>query len=100
MQFGERLDMIRKEQDLSVSALATKCETSETVIRNYIKARRVPNIDMLVRICDALDVTPNYLLQDNFGESDDILEEVKQLSPKQKDFLRNFISILKTFTEG
>lgn len=97
MTFGERVNMVRNEKNMTFTTLASLCGTSEGVIRNYTKARRVPDIEMFVRLCKALDVTPDYLLQDNFVaemEGDTFIETIKRLTPKQREFAKEFTALL------
>lgn len=100
MHFGVRLNLARKERKLTLEKLASLCNTSETVLRNYEKSRRFPNIEMLARLCNALKVSPNYLLQDDLtysfeDETNELLSIIQLLSPSQKDFLMNFVHTLK-----
>ena len=100
MRFGERLKVAREERNLTQASLGRLCNTSETSIRNYEKSRRLPDIEMLICLCNALNISPNYLLQDGLSncfddETNELLSVLKSLSPNQKDFLMNFIDMLK-----
>lgn len=100
MNFGERLKEVRKEKSYTLEKLAALCDTSETVIRNYEKSRRIPNITMLIQLCNALNVTPYYLLQDELAnnpcsEIDRLINEIESLSPNKKSLLIDFLQILK-----
>lgn len=95
MRFGERLNIIRKEKEMTVAALASLCGTSEGVIRNYIKGRRIPDIEMFVRLCKALEVTPNCLLQDDFdNEKNDLAETIANLTSKQEELAKELVALL------
>ena len=100
-QFGIRLRAARKEHGLTLEKLAEACSTSETVLRNYEKNRTTPNVDMLLRICEALEVSPDYLLQDelSFNPYEDKMElgrAVGTLSPDSLKLLRDFLLSLHT----
>lgn len=100
MNFGERLKEVRKEKSYTLEKLADLCNTSETVIRNYEKSRRIPSIKMLVKLCNSLDVTPYYFLQDELtnnpcSEMDRLINEIESLSPNKKSLLIDFLQILK-----
>jgi len=91
---------VRKDRKLTLEKLAEMCNTSETVLRNYEKARRLPNVDMLLRICEALKVSPNYLLQDelSFALYEDKMESFKVidlLTPSQLKVLLDFLRSLQ-----
>ena len=100
-QFGIRLRAVRKECGLTLEKLAEACNTSETVLRNYEKDRTTPNVEMLLRICEALEVSPDYLLQDelSFNPYEDKMElgrAVGTLSPDSLLLLRDFLLSLHT----
>ena len=60
---------IREEKGLSQKELASKLGVSPTNIYNYEVGRTEPNIEMLVKIADILQVSIDYLLErsDDFG---------------------------------
>jgi transcriptional regulator with XRE-family HTH domain len=95
-QFGNRLRTARKDRGLTLEQLAAVCNTSETVLRNYEKARKSPNVEMLLRVCEALKVSPDYLLQDelSFNPYEDKLELYEAmgcLGPASLNLLRDFL---------
>jgi len=99
-QFGNRLRMARKDRGLTLEQLAAACSTSETVLRNYEKARKSPNVEMLLRICEALKVSPDYLLQDelSFNPYEDKMElhrTIGTLTPTSLSLLRDFLMSLQ-----
>lgn len=98
--FGERLKKVRLERKLTIEKLAELVDTGESTIRSYEKSRRYPQIYKLIRLCNALNVTPDYLLQDEIyynlvTDKNDLLEDIDSLSPKQVDILKKFLVILK-----
>ena len=99
-QFGNRLRTARKDRGLTLEQLAVACSTSETVLRNYEKARKSPNVEMLLRICEALKVSPDYLLQDElsfnpYEDKTELIKAVGCLSPASMDQLRAFLMSLQ-----
>lgn len=100
MSFGERIKTVRKDKKLTQEKLADLCDTSEAVIRSYEKSRRVPNLKMLIRLCNALNVSPNYLLQDEiafnpYNDENRLLQTYSVLTPSQKDFFEDFLNTLE-----
>jgi len=98
--FGNRLRAARKDRGLTLEQLAEACSTSDTVLRNYEKARKSPNVEMLLRICNALQISPDYLLQDSlsFNPYEDkigLLAAVGSLSPTSLNLLRDFLQSLQ-----
>ena len=104
-KFGNKLRAARKDRKLTLEQLAVDCGTSETVLRNYEKARKSPNVEMLLRICEALSVSPDYLLQDElsfnpYAEQEEILKIVNGFTPTQFSLLKDFlVSLQKNLAE-
>jgi len=95
-QFGIRLRTARQDRGLTLEQLAAACSTSETVLRNYEKARKSPNVEMLLRICEALKVSPDYLLQDElsfnpYEDKSGLCQAVGSLTPASVNLLRDFL---------
>lgn len=62
--FGSRLRKLRRSKGLTIEQLAELCDSSESVIRGYEKSRCMPSCQTLIRLCNTLEVAPDYLLQD------------------------------------
>ena len=60
--FPERLKAARIQSSLSRSQLASTIGTKKDAISRWESGSREPKFQMLVKICDALDVTSDYLL--------------------------------------
>ena len=102
--FGERLKNIRVEKGLTQDQLATSCNTSAGLIRHLEKSRRKPGYDMLVSLCNVLNISPEYLLQDDLtlepsGDKAEVLQIVDRLTPNNlglfKDVMKTWLSHLK-----
>ena len=55
---------------------------------------------MLIKLCNALKVTPNYLLQDEIKynlieDRNEIIETIDGLTPKQLEFTKNMLVHVK-----
>lgn len=102
--FGARVRKIRKERNMTIVKLAELCGSSENVIRNYEKSRRLPQVDMLIRICNALKVSPDYLLQDelvyhSYQENEELLQKISRLSPKNLSVLADMVETLGKYDD-
>lgn len=102
--FGTRVRKIRKERNMTIVKLAELCDSSENVIRNYEKSRRLPQVDMLIRICNALRVSPDYLLQDelvyeSYQVGEELLQRINMLSPKNVSVLKDMIDTLEKYDD-
>ena len=64
--FAKRLKELRQEQGLSQHKLATLLGYGDTAISNYETGRNEPSYSDLLRLCEHLQVSADYLL----GRSD------------------------------
>ena len=62
LTFGERIIKLRTKKNLSQEALAENCSISISAINNYENDLRKPDIEVLVRIANFLEVTTDFLL--------------------------------------
>lgn len=62
--FGRRINKIRKEQGITSEALAVICGVNPVFIRQIEGGTRTPSLPVFVRICNALEMSPEYFLQD------------------------------------
>ena len=88
--FGTRLRKVRLDKGITMEKLAELADTTEIAIRSYEKSRRYPNSVMLIKLCNALKVTPNYLLQDEIKYN-----LIDGLTPKQLEFTKNMLVHVK-----
>lgn len=97
--FGNRLKKARKEKGLTSNALAELADTSPVYIRQIESASRVPRLKLLTKICNALSVSPDFLLADSLEKNrleqrDEICKKLHFLSPKQVEFTNAMIDTI------
>ena len=96
-EIGKRIAKRRKELNLKQRQVNELAELSDKYLSNIETARSIPSIDVLMRICNALDVTPDYLLVgavktiDNNCVDKLIVDKCRDLSTEQKMFVCKFI---------
>ncbi len=74
--FNTRLNQIRKSKGITAQQMADLLYINIRSYRAYESANRMPNLEMLVRIADILDVSIDYLLgRDDFLHSHGIIFE-------------------------
>lgn len=101
--FGDRLRKIRIERKLTQEQLGECCDTSGAVIRSIEKSRRKPSYEMLVLLCNNLNISPEYLMQDDleFAISnevkDDVLCFINKLTPNQLCMLKDLLYVSKKY---
>lgn len=93
---GKRIANRRKALGLKQVEVNEKAELSDKYLSNIETARSIPSIDVLMRICSVLDVSPDYLLNgtlltENTELSSQIVDNIKSLSDKKLLLLENFI---------
>lgn len=62
---GKRIVRRRKSLKISQIALAEKIEISNNYLSSIEHGKEKPSLDILVRICNAICVTPDYLIMGN-----------------------------------
>lgn len=67
--FGERLKQQAKSLSISNAEAARRAGLAERMFNNYANDEREPDLATLVRIAQALETTPDFLL--GFGETPD-----------------------------
>ncbi len=96
---GKRVATARKERGLTQDKLAEKADISNNYLSHIETSRSIPSLETLMNICDALDVTPDYLL---LGTSDrqkdylisDIEDKLNQCTDYEKRVIFNLIDIM------
>jgi len=61
--FGKRIRELRKERELSQIELAAKVGIDRSYIGFLERGERNPSLEMIAKIAEALDVTPDELLK-------------------------------------
>lgn len=62
---GERLKIRRRELELTLAQLSDKCGISPQLISDYENDRKEPGLKNIRALCSALEVYPNYLIEEN-----------------------------------
>jgi transcriptional regulator with XRE-family HTH domain len=64
-QFGEKLRYLRQQQRLTQTTLAQQVGlASQAYVSDLEAGRKVPSLDLIVRLAELLEVTTDYLLRD------------------------------------
>ena len=72
---GKRLASIRKKRGWTQERLAEKTNLANNYISNIENNRSIPSLETLVKLCEALEVTPNDLLLGSSQASDTYLAD-------------------------
>ena len=60
--FSANLKRLRKRAERSQDSLAEELQVSRQTVSGWERGRSYPDLDMLLRLCDALHATPDQLL--------------------------------------
>lgn len=87
--FGKRLNQARLEQNFTADMLAEKCDMNAVFLRQIEGGIKLPSLNNLVILCNALQVSPAFLLKESLtiktDEVEFVIDQISTLSPKQLD---------------
>lgn len=87
---GDRLKEIRKAKNISQQDLADKLFVSDKTVSSWENNRTEPNLDMVVKTCDILDISVGHLLYEN-TDRNAIETEIKvKLEKEEYQSLKTF----------
>ena len=98
-ELGKRIAKRRKVLNLTQDDVAEATGLSNNYISNIENNHSIPSIETLVKICDALDITPDYLLLGIVRDTDDSLhsqinQKLKLCDKKKLELVDHFITWL------
>lgn len=96
---GIRVSTLRHSKKWTQEKLAEKADLSNNYLSNIENNYSIPSLETLMKLCVALDVTPNDLLLGcSFLEKDylkdDIINLLSQCTPQEKRYIIGFIKVL------
>lgn len=77
MRFGEKLSDLRKSHGYTQEGLAEKLGVSRQAVARWEGNDTVPDIAMLLGICEVFSVSADYMIHDDY-ESDEDIPAVKE----------------------
>lgn len=98
-EFGKRINRTRKEQGITSEKLAEICDVSAGFLRHLEGGRKAPSVDMLIRLCNALTVSPDFLLaadikNSEFRYKNTLIQMIDNLTPKQMRMLEGILNVI------
>ena len=91
----KRINEVRKARGLTADKLSELCNINATYLRQIEGGAKMPSLPVFIDICNALHVSPDYLLQDELEENEvskiQAIETLWQNVPLQKQvyWMRN-----------
>ena len=96
-QLGKRIAKRRKVLNLTQDDVAEATELSNNFISNIENNHSIPSVETLMKICKALNTTPDYFLLGVYKNIDDSLlseinEKIKLCNKKKLKLIDHFIT--------
>ncbi len=96
---GKRLAEIRKSKKITQEKLAEMTNLANNYISNIENHRSIPSLETLMKLCEALEVTPNDILLGTSTHSkqymgDELQNKINQCTPKEKRLIDGLVSLL------
>jgi len=81
-EIGERIKLYREDRNLSQKDFAEKIGVSNSRVSNWEQGINRPDVDLLKKICEVLNVSPSELL--------DVHLDTEELTEHEKQLIRNY----------
>jgi len=93
---GEKLKKARKKLKYTQEYVAENVDISIDLLRNIENRRNIGSVPSLLNLCNFLKISPNTLFSELLDFKEDTLdstwlEQLKSISKKDKDTLKNII---------
>ncbi len=75
---GKRINQVRKDRGLTAEKLSELCNINATYLRQMEGGRKVPSLPVFIDICNALKISPDYLLRDALADNE--VSQIRELS--------------------
>lgn len=94
---GRRIYTARREHGITSNQLAELCDVGAVHIRKIESGKKLPSMQTFIMICNALQTSPQYLLQDSLAFSDAqlrLLDKIMELPAAQMELAENLIDTM------
>lgn len=100
-EIGERIKLFREDRNMSQKDFAQKIGVSNSRVSNWEQGINRPDVDLLKKICETLNVSPSELL-DVHLDTEELTEHEKQIirSYRMKTDLQRAVNILLGLEES
>ncbi|MCK6625887.1 MAG: helix-turn-helix domain-containing protein [Anaerolineae bacterium] len=69
-RFGEKLRTLRNRQGLTMRQLANMLDTSHSYVGQMERGKKIPNVEMVLKIARLFDVSTDVLIKDELELED------------------------------
>lgn len=74
-----RLKAERERQKLSQLELSYRSDVSQNMIAYIESGKRVPSLSTVLKLCNALNINPSELFQDEYEKKNELKEKIVEL---------------------
>lgn len=98
-EIGRRIALRRHELGLKQTEVCELCSLNEKYLSNIERAKSIPSIDVILRLCNSLDTTPDAILLGvknpvNQKQQEDVISIIKGLNTNQLSLTYSFLQWL------
>ena len=95
---GSRIAARRRALGLTQAQVSERCEVNDNYISNIERSKSIPSLETLMRLCEALEITPDALLLGTSvytGEERwrSVAQQLRGLTPGQLRLVERFIAL-------
>ena len=88
---GKRINTARKERGWTSERLAEACSINATYLRQIEAGTKIPSLPVFVSLCEALNVSPTYLLVEVLPQQGNQDMDALLATPKQLNMMTSMI---------
>lgn len=98
---GKKIKAARRSKKISQCELAQTLHISEGHLSHLETGKNVPSIELLLKLCNLLDLTPNDLLLEQYSLNDhssfsSLYQRFSKLTPDERMFVYHIILLLES----
>ena len=102
---GKRINMVRKDKGFTAEKLSELCTINATYLRQIEGGAKMPSLPVFIAICNALKISPDYLLQDVLVENEisrirELTELWENTSPSEQEIATAMIRAVLERNKG
>ena len=95
---GKRINMVRKDRKFTADRLSELCNVNATYLRQIEGGTKVPSLPVFINICNALKISPDYLLQDSLADNE--ISKIRELTELWENTLPSEQEIATTMIQA
>ena len=105
MGLGKRINTVRKDRGMTADQVSEICNINATYLRQIEGGAKMPSLPVFIDICNALRISPDYLLQDELKENElSHIHEIEALwrsaPPSRQELVLSLLRTALEYEEG